>query len=151
MASQISGNAQRTNVYGTRVDRATAALPQSTTATLFTVAGGRVIITTLVAEVTTAIQAQANALQIFSISTTGSVTTNLGASFESNGLALGNLITVPGVPATALSSGSTAVQGNEFITQPGLIRLTAAASNTGALRWTVTYIPLDSGATITAA
>lgn len=152
MASQVPGRALRTNIYGTRVDRATAALPQTTTGTLFTITGGRIILTTLVGEVTTAIQAQANALQLLHVATVGSSTSNLSASFESNGLAVGVLIGIPGtIGGTAVFSGGTTVQSNELLMQPGNIRLSAAASNTGSVRWTLTYFALDDGATVVAA
>lgn len=149
MATGISGAAQFRNTYGVRVDRVTAALPQTGNSTLFTITGGRVLITTLVGEVTTAIQAQANAIQLLAISTVGSVSTALCASFESNGLALGSLLTIPGAGGTAVA-GSSVVQNNELITQPGIIRLTTAASNTGSMRWTLSYASLDPGAAVVA-
>jgi hypothetical protein len=49
---------------GFLVERATAALPATTTANIFTITGGRIIVRGLVGQVTTAIQAQANAVKI---------------------------------------------------------------------------------------
>lgn len=152
MATLIPGKSLRNNLYGTRVERAAAALPQTTTQTLFTLTGGRAIITTLIAECTTAVQAQANALSLFSLSTTTNITTHFAQSFESNGLALGSLLSVTGTThntqgsAGLMQVGSAVIQNNEIVMQPGAIRLTAAASNTGALRWTLLYVPFDDGA-----
>lgn len=151
MSSQVAGKSLRNMNYGSRVARATSNLAQTGNLTLFTVTGGRVIVTTLLGEVTTAIQAQANAILIRSIGTAGSTTTNLHSSWDSNAAALGTLVSIPGVAATAVTTGGSVVQGNEFILPAGSIQMNAAASNTGQMSWTVLYVPLDDGAAIVAA
>lgn len=150
MSSGISGKAVRQSTYGTTVQRAASNLAQSGNLTLFTVTGGRVLLTTIVGEVTTAIQAQADAVKLQSVSTTGSITTDLCATVDVNGAAVGNLFGMTGTAATAAVLGSAVPQLNEVIMQPGIIRMNAAASNTGQMKWTVTYIPLDDGAVLTA-
>ena len=150
MSSGISGKTVRQSTYGTTVQRAASNLAQSGNLTLFTVTGGRVLLTTIVGEVTTAIQAQADAVKLQSVSTTGSITTDLCATVDVNGAAVGNLFGMTGTAATAAVLGSAVPQLNEVIMQPGVIRMNAAASNTGQMKWTVTYIPLDDGAVLTA-
>lgn len=150
MASGISGAQNLRVQQGIGVYRATSALGQTGNQTLFTVSGGLCIVTTMVGEVTTAVQAQANALLLRSVSTSGSITTLLMSSFETNALALGTLLSVPGLPATAPVTGGMVTQGNEFVVPAGIIQANYAASNTGAIRWTLTYVPLTPGAAIVA-
>jgi len=149
MASQIPGTGQRAQ-YGIRVDRAAASLPASTSGNLFAVSG-RVLITTIVGTVTTAIQAQANAVKLEAFLTSAAAATDMCATAESNGQAVGKLFGIAGAVGTAATFGFAVPQNNELIVNgPGFIRLNAAATNTGAMSWTVTYIPLDAGATVTA-
>jgi hypothetical protein len=142
--------ANNLKLLGTRVDRTTSNLAQTGNLTLFTVATGRVVITAIVGEVTTAIQAQANAVKLTSVSTTGSIATDLCATVDVNGAAVGNLFGIAGGSSVAAVLGSAVPQPNETVMQPGVIRMTAAASNTGQMKWTVFYYPLDAGATLVA-
>lgn len=151
MSSGISGKSQLRNVYGVTVQRATSTLPATTDLTIFTVAGGRVLLTTIVGEVTTAIQAQATATKIRHTSTTGAVTSDLCATLDLTGAVVGTQLSITGTPATAMVSGSAVVQNNEVILAIGALKLNTAATSTGAIRWTITYIPLDDGASVTAA
>jgi hypothetical protein len=154
MASGISGvQILRVN-NGITVDRAAANLPATTTQTLFNVTGGRVIITAMVGIVTTAIQAQSCTLQLLTLSGAISSNLNLVTGSDVNGLAVNNLIPVPANGATALTFGSFANRPVGFVTGGAAttaIRLTTSATNTGQIRWTLTYIPLDPGAAVAAA
>ena len=67
----MTGNALAGVVLGVRVDRATAALPQTAAAAIFTVTGGRVAIMGILGEVTTAIQNQANNTKLTANPTVG--------------------------------------------------------------------------------
>ena len=49
----------RQQMFGAKVDRAAASLPQTAQTAYFTVAGGRVLVTAIIGEVTTIIQGQA--------------------------------------------------------------------------------------------
>lgn len=150
MASMIPGKAVRNAIYGLRVERAAGNLAQGGNLNLFTVAGGRVILTGFVGEVTTVVQSQANAVKFNTLGTTGSISTDLCATVETNAAAVGNLIGFPGGAANAAVLGSNVTQPNETIIQPGSIRMNAAASNTGQMKFVLTYIPLDDGATVVA-
>jgi hypothetical protein len=151
MSSMIPGKAVRNAIYGLKVDRAAGNLAQTGNLVLFTVTGGRVILTGFVGEVTTVIQSQANAVKFNTLGTVGSLSTDLCATVETNALAVGNLIGFAGGASNAAVVGSNVLQPNETIIQPGSIRMNAAASNTGQMKFTLTYIPLDDGATVTAA
>lgn len=150
MSTLLKGRTVRQANYGLTVERATSNLAQTGNLTLFTVTGGRVLLTTIVGEVTTAIQAQANAVKLQSVSTVGSIASDLCATVDVNGAAVGNLFGITGTAATAAVLGSAVPQLNETIMQPGVIRMNAAASNTGQMKWTVTWIPLDDAALLVA-
>lgn len=151
MASQIAGKAQRTNTYGIKVERVAGNLPASTYGNLYQVTGGRVLLTTLVGEVTTVIQAQANAIKLNHQSAVlGGSGTDLSTTVESNGLAVGTQIGLTGTFSAPLVVGAATVQNNETVLTSGFVRLNTAATNTGQVRWTLTYIPLDDGAQVVA-
>lgn len=151
MSTGIAGRQQRGAVYGNKVERATANLPASTNGNLFQVTGGRVLMTTIVGEVTTVIQAQANAIKLNHLSTAlGGAGTDITGTVESNGLAVGTQLGITGTFATAMQVGAAVPQTNEIVLTTGFLRLNTAATNTGQVRWTVTYIPLDDGAALVA-
>lgn len=139
-------------IFGKTVTRAAANLPATATGGLFTVAGGRVAVTAIVGIVTTSIQAQANAIKLVATPTTGSVN-DLSGTAESNGLAAGGMVSPTGLAADALvksTGGGVSGQRNPIIVAPGVIGLNTAATNTGQMRWIITYVPLEAGATVTA-
>ena len=136
---------------GIKVSKSSATLPQSTAAAIFTVATGRVLVTGIVGEVvTTNIQAQANATKLTANPTAGA-SDDLCSSLDINGFAIGTLFgNVTGDDAIAATAAG-ALSGGGFIMEAGTIDLDCAASNTGAMKWDVWYIPLEAGATIAAA
>lgn len=140
--------------WGARVDRATATLPQTATSSIFTVAGGRVMVNLLIGQVTTIIQAQATTLKVVSTPTTGTAV-DLSATADINALEVGGLLTLIGTLATALGKQNAgAAQGMNLVplvVPIGNIQITTGASSTGAIKWSIFYHPLDDGAYITAA
>lgn len=149
MASGISGRDARKIFYGARVDRAAATIPQSAAGSLFTVSGGRVLLTSIVGEVTTAIQAQATTMKLQH--TQGATTTDLSATVDMTGQPVGALYGITGKAGDAAVAGSGVPQTNEIILQVGTLKATTVVNSTGAMKWTVNFIPLDDGATIVAA
>lgn len=140
-------------VFGARVDRATATLPQTTASALFTVAGGKVAVLGIVGEVTTEIQNQANNTKIVSNPTTGS-DVDLCAVLNIAADEVGCLYGITGTFATAMvgaNAGAGVMCAQPVVVPAGTIDLNCAASNTGAVKWSLWYIPLDAGATVTAA
>lgn len=153
MSTIISGNEIRAIALGTRVERATAALPATTTGALFTVTGGKVLITSIVGEVTTGIQAQANAIKLVATPTVGSVN-DLSGTVDSNALAAGGLLGITGLAADAMvksTGGGVSNLRNPVVVAAGTIGLNTAATNTGSIKWVLTYVPLDNGASVAAA
>ena len=150
MATGISGKAQRRNNYGVTVERAAQTVPATGNTTIFNVTGGRVILTYLIGEVTTVMSATATNLKISAVGTVSTVSTDLCSNTAVTSLAVGNQFS-PSAIGSAATVGSAVVQNNETVIPVGIIRITTDATNTGAMRWTLLYVPLDDGAVVTAA
>lgn len=156
MSTLIQGDQVRALLRGIRVSRATAALPQTTTSTLFTISGGKVLITGLVGEVTTVIQTQADNTKLTFDPTDAGATQDLCAVLDITADAVGTMYSVTGTPGTAMQDALNFLPSNKVLAQPlvlkpGSILLDCAASNTGSVKWELTYIPLDNGASVAAA
>lgn len=150
MSAGVPGKSIRTMNYGTRVARTAAVLPATGNQTIFNVVG-RVLVTTLIGEVTTVMSATVTNLKVTAVSTVGSIATDLTANAAVTSLPVGTLYGISGIAANAATTGSAVQQSNELAIQPGVIRITTDATNTGAMTWTITYVPLDDGASITVA
>lgn len=154
MSVIIQGNQQRMIGLGTKVDRTTGTLPATATGALFNVTGGRVLITSVIGEVTTSIQAQANAIKLVATPSGSGTVNDLSGTVESNGLAAGGLLTITGLAADAMvksTGGGISNLRNNVVVAVGAIGLNTAATNTGSVKWSITYVPLDDGATVAAA
>ena len=153
------------SLYGAVVPGGAKSLPASTTGHIFTVATGRVIVTSLTGVISTAIQAQATTLSVGNTPTGGSASTaSFCATLDLTGKAAGVSLAVPQAKASALmSSGAdgtllfSTTSGAQGVTvqviapvPAGTIDVTTVATSTGAITWTVTYVPYDAGATVTA-
>ena len=138
---------------GFHVARSTAALPQSTTGNLFTVSGGRVLVTMLFGQVTTAIQATDPVAKITSTPTTGSAV-DIASTVDLSSLEIGGLIIAEG-DTTALikvnGGGGGPANFMPWICPAGTIDLITSASKTGNVKWDLWYLPLDEGAAVAAA
>lgn len=138
---------------GEQVNRATAALPATTAEALFTVAGGRVAITNIVGEVTTVIQTQANNTKLTANPTTGT-SVDLCTVLDITAKEVGALFSVSTFVTGALvggTAGAALLPDAPVVVNVGTIDLDCAATNTGAIKWSIWYLPLDDGASIEAA
>jgi hypothetical protein len=144
-------------VLGVRVIRATATLPQTAAAAIFTITGGKVLITSIIGEVTTVIQTQADATKLTFDPTDAGATQDLCATTDITADAVGTVYSITGTPATALQDALNFLPPNKalvregVVLKPGSILLDCAASNTGSVKWDLRYIPLDDGAAVVAA
>jgi hypothetical protein len=152
--------------YGVLVTGGAKTLPASGTGHLFTVAGGRVMITSVTGVVSTVIQAQACTISIGNTPSGGSgANTSIAtASSSVSGVAVGATFGVPpyssGAAALVFTAASGVLpaadlgvsvdDGGLYLVPAGTIDWTTSATNTGAITWTVGYVPYDSGATVTA-
>lgn len=154
MSVIIQGSQLQTVLFGSLVTRAAAALPQTAQSALFTVAGGNVLVTSMVGEVTTAIQAQSTTVQIVGNPTTGTDVNWTNSTGDINGKEVGSTVALPaafGGTALVQTAGGNGLSGIAYLARIGTIDLKTGASSTGAMKWYLTYVPLDAGATVTAA
>ena len=146
--AKFSGEASNTT-QPRIVVRDTATLPQTTQAALFTVSG-RVLVTNIIGEVTTVIQTQANNTKLIANPSVGAdvdICANLDISADS----VGTIYTITGTLTDAMvATTSGAVQGQlaTILVAGGTIDLNCAASNTGSVKWTIHYIPVDPGSEV---
>jgi hypothetical protein len=127
------------------------ALPQSVAGNLFAVTA-KIRLIEIIGEVTTVIQSQANAIKLQAVPTVGSAV-DLCGTLDINAFAVGRIVNITGTLATAMASNANGVlvgQAAPIIIPAGFIALNAAASNTGAMKWTIVYEPIDPGATVIA-
>lgn len=141
---------------GQTVNRATAALPQTAAGALFTISTGRVLVTSIIGEVTTVIQTQANATKLTFDPTDAGATQDLCATTDITADAVGTMYSITGTVATVLQDALNFLPSNKvlalpLVLKPGSVLLDCAASNTGSVKWTLTYWPIDTGASVVAA
>lgn len=138
---------------GIIVEKAGTVLPATTTTAYFTVTG-TVRVTALYGVCTTVCSATATNLSIVHVPTSG---TNLTissalaiASFAAGTYVFAELDGTALVGTTAVS-GAIGMGSFSAILGAGSISLTTSATNTGAFRWVVRYVPIEAGSTIVAA
>lgn len=138
---------------GERVDRATATLPQTTAGAIATITGGRVRITQIVGEVTTVIETQANDTKLTANPTTGT-SVDICAALDISADEAGCLYGITGLNTDAMigiNAGALPAQTRDVIVNIGTIDLDCAASNTGSVKWSIFWTPIDDGAALVAA
>lgn len=153
MSVLIQGDQLRSVLFGTRVAATSYSLAVETHS-LFTVAGGRVAITALWGDVTTAITV-ANTVKLQANPTTGA-TGDLCAATDigTTDTPAGDLLTITGVAADSMQRGvgfGAGFKQSPLIVCAGTIEQVTATGADGVVAWYLTYVPLDNGATVTAA
>jgi hypothetical protein len=146
-----SGAAFRKALFGLRVEKSTGTLA-ATTIPLFTVAGGKVIVTSIVGEVTTAITV-ANSYKLQHNPTTGTTKDLVAATdIGTTDTPAGNLLGFQGLTGDSILTGPGAVPTlkQPVVLTAGVIESVSAGTD-GVILWVVTYVPLDDGASIAAA
>ena len=149
MTTMIAGSQVRSISLGTRVEKSTGTLA-ATTIPLFTIAGGLVMVTSLQGRVTTAISV-ANSYKLQHNPTAGT-TVDLCAATDigTTDTALGEILVVSGVRATGLTVGANPRIAMGVVMDTGQIESVSAGTD-GVILWSLTYVPLDDGATLVAA
>lgn len=156
MASGIPGRDLRKLLFGTKVEEPAAVLPATGTAHLFTVTGGRVIVTGLVGQCTTVCTSTATTVSVGHTPTSGTAsTTALATATAVTSAEVGSLVSLPitkgALLVNTVAGGAAQAPGSGgYVIPPGTIDITTSATNTGAFKWTLTYVPLDDGATVVA-
>lgn len=155
MANYIKGSVLRETQFGFLVVKSALTIPQTATSTLYTVAGGNVLVTGLLGVVSTVIGSSATTLSLGTVPTTGTA--------EAAGIATATAITSAeagtwvatlassakgGALAVGSDGGKAVFLQTAFAVAPGTITWTTSASTTGAMSWYLLYVPLDTGATV---
>jgi len=152
MSTLIQGDQLRTLLFGTAVSKAYTPLVVETK-TLFNVTGGKVLITSIVGEVTTAITA-ANTVKLQANPTVGA-TNDLCAATDigTTDTPAGNLVGFQGLTGDSILTGPGAVPTlkQPVVVNTGTIEQVTATGADGGITWTLTYVPLDNGAAVAAA
>jgi hypothetical protein len=141
----------RMMLFGFPVVKSTGTLA-ATTVGLFTVAGGKVLVTSIVGEVTTAITV-ANSYKLQHNPTTGTTSDLVAATdIGTTDTPVGNLLGFTGVKTDSIihGPGRCATLTSPIVLTAGSIESVSAGTD-GVIVWTLTYVPLDAGATIVAA
>jgi hypothetical protein len=154
VSAKLKQTAIRELLLGPRVDRATAVLPATTQSAIYTVSGGRIIVTSLVGEVTVVCSGTATTLKVTSNPTTGT-DVDLTSATAVTSKEVGSLITLPltfGGALNVQSAGGGEIPGAlGFVVPIGTIDLVTSATNTGSVKWSLTWLPFDDGASVVAA
>jgi hypothetical protein len=150
----IAGQQLRKLEFGFQVVKTAVAFPQTATSTLFTVAGGAVLITSFLGRVTTVLTTDpvltlgtaptAGTLDVDGIATTTALTsaevgTWIGIQASSG---------TGGALVTSNIAGSATFVTTPFVVNAGTITQSTGASHGGKVDWYITYIPLDTGASV---
>lgn len=144
---------------GIVVTRATAALPQTTAAALFTVTG-HCLLKRILGVVTVQVGAVGNVAHLQLNSTGAGATTDLclaGGGLDITGDVVDTTYEITGTFGDAMVATTNLPkapsQAADILLVPGSLELDCAGSDggTGRVRWSVTYVPLESGASIAAA
>ena len=170
MSTLIQASQIRALSLGVKVSRSAATIPQSTSTAIFTVSGGRIFITSVVGEVTTVIGGTTVNFNL-TYTPSGGSAADLCAATACTSDAVGTLYSLTSGVATDLLSiqsvssiGGTPVAASEvpnvtfahglwrpIVVRAGALNFKTSASTTGAVKWDLTYIPLDDAATVAAA
>ncbi len=122
---------------------------------IFTITGGRILITQILGQFTIAC-ATASSIQLIANPAAALGTArNMCALLLVNGFQIGDLLGITGVNTDAMippaPSGVVEGQTMGVIVQIGAIELLCNLIGAGSIRWTLKWIPIDTGAAVAAA
>lgn len=155
MSDFFRARARRKIALGAQLVRATATLPQSGNHALFTITGGKILMTSIQGEVTVDIGGTDNVKLTAYPTLTTAGDTDLCTAIDIDTCVVGDVLGITGTPGEALLVAHKGVVQQMLtggvILQTGALHLVADASRTGSIKWKMTYIPLDDGAEVTVA
>lgn len=125
--------------------------------TIYTIAGGMILVVSLVGHVTTVMSATVTTLTIGLTPTEGagaSAPAALAAAGTITSLEVGTNVSLGATAGAALQVGVNAstviLKPAPILVNTGSITLTGSATQTGFLRWVLTWVAVDDAATVTA-
>ncbi len=156
-SEQFAASAGEKTTDGIVVTRATAAIPQSASAAISTVTR-LCLLKRIVGYVSTVLGAATPNASKLKVDTTGpGATTDLCIDLDLDAEAAGTILQITGTFANpmvaTLDLPIAQQQAVDIVVPPGSIMLECDGSDggTGRIRWSATYVPLESGANIVAA
>jgi hypothetical protein len=152
----VQGYQLRELLLGTLVNKSWTLPASATTNTLYTVAGGAVLVTGLVGQVTTLIGSTATTVAVGAAPTVGTLDTDgIATATAVTSAEKGTWIGVQassglgGALVVGTLAGSSAWLSTPFTAYTGTITATTSANaGAGVINWYLTYIPLDTGASV---
>lgn len=152
MTAMIQGSQLAAINLGTKVSTSGKTVPQNANSALFTVSGGRVVVLGIVGEVTTVIGGTTPNAKLVANPTTGT-DSDITSAVAITSDPVGNLYGVATVGgALAVLESVAPLNQTPFVVKAGTIDLNVSAADaTGAIKWDLFYVPLDPGASVTAA
>ena len=139
---------------GQRVQRVTLILAAATTA-IFTITGGRVLITSILGMITTLIGGAAAYRLQFNPTEATATTANLCANLDINAYPVGDQLGITGIPTDpmlpAVSGGGVPGVTMPVALTTGQIEVVCATAPGGAVQWTMWFKTLDNEARVVAA
>lgn len=157
MSVIIQGYQLREIALGVQVIKGPSTPPNSgSSATIATVAGGAVLITSMLGLVTTVLSGSTGQISLGTAPTTGTAETAGIASLTTVGGAEAGTWLAPQASSEAAGAlvngghaGNVLYLAAAFVVSAGTITWTVGtATMTGQVKWYLTYVPLDTGATV---
>lgn len=157
MGNFIQGYEQRALLLGTQVTNLAQTPPNSgSSATIFTVHTGTVLVTSLAGQVSTALSGSTGAIALGSKPTGGGTeeTAGIASAGVVGGAEIGTWVTglkaitglAGAVQASVYAGLAIGISALPFLVNPGAIEVTTSvATMTGAIDWYITYIPYQTG------
>lgn len=158
MGNFIQGTQQRALLFGNQVSKLAQTPPNSgSSATLFTVSGGAVLVTMLAGKVSTVLSGTTGAIALGQTPTGGAAATaGIATAGVVGGAAVGTWVSavplstgLPGAVQANTLAGTAVGIGLPIIVNAGIITVTTSvATMTGAIDWYLMYVPLNDGASV---
>ena len=125
--------------------------------TIYTVSGGKILVVSLLGVVTTVMSGTVTTLTVGLTPTEGagsSAPAALAAAGTITSLEVGTMVCLGATAGAALTVGTNAstvlLKPAPIAVSPGAITLTGSATQTGFLRWILTWVALDDAASVVA-
>jgi len=153
MSEYIKGSDVRKLQKGIKVERPASLLPQTGAFAIFNVLVGRVAVTQIVGEVTVITAGAANGTTLEGNPAVGT-TVPICIALDTAADEVGTLYGIEGDPAVALigiNAGALPAQERDVILPVGTLDWRCLANDTGEVKWTIFYVPIDDGAYVTVA
>jgi len=158
MNKLLEGKSARKLIVGIKVERPSSLLPQAADVVanvlpIFNIIGGRVAITQIIGEVTVVIAGGACNTSLEgnpAVGTMVPICAVLATTVDEAGCLYG----ITGLNTDALigiNAGALPGQERDVILSVGALDWRTSADNTGEVKWTVFYVPVDDGAYMTPA